>query len=80
MGLLVPMHLASSTEQARSRSEAGIMSYFKTIAEMRTDYVDWLTRRGDELPVRLRTAAGASAEFQDHLRAPCGDRRFEIGP
>jgi alkanesulfonate monooxygenase SsuD/methylene tetrahydromethanopterin reductase-like flavin-dependent oxidoreductase (luciferase family) len=65
LGLLVPMHLAPSTEQAKSRSEAGIMSYFKTIADMRSDYVDWLTRRGDELPVRLRTASGASVSFDE---------------
>ncbi len=65
LGLLVPMHLAPSTAQARSRSEAGIMSYFKTIAEMRNDYVEWLTRRGDELPVRLRTASGASVSFDE---------------
>jgi hypothetical protein len=65
LGLLVPTHLASSTAHARSRSEAGIMSYFKTIADMRSDYVGWLTRRGDELPVRLRTAAGASVSFDD---------------
>jgi alkanesulfonate monooxygenase SsuD/methylene tetrahydromethanopterin reductase-like flavin-dependent oxidoreductase (luciferase family) len=64
LGLLVPMHLAPNTDQARSRSEAGIMSYFKTIADMRNDYIEWLTRRGDELPVRLRTAAGASADFE----------------
>ncbi len=65
LGLLVPMHLAPITAEARSRSEAGIMSYFKTIADMRSDYVDWLTRRGDELPVRLRTASGASVSFDD---------------
>jgi len=65
LGLLVPMHLAPSTAQAKFRSEAGIMSYFKTIADMRNDYVDWLTRRGDELPVRLRTASGASMSFDD---------------
>jgi len=65
LGLLVPMHLASSTAEARSRSEPGIMSYFKTIADMRSDYVDWLTRRGDELPVRLRTTSGASVSFVD---------------
>jgi alkanesulfonate monooxygenase SsuD/methylene tetrahydromethanopterin reductase-like flavin-dependent oxidoreductase (luciferase family) len=65
LGLLVPMHLASSTARARARSEAGVMSYFKTIADMRNDYVDWLTRRGDELPVRLRTTSGASVSFDD---------------
>jgi alkanesulfonate monooxygenase SsuD/methylene tetrahydromethanopterin reductase-like flavin-dependent oxidoreductase (luciferase family) len=65
LGLLVPMHLAPSIAQARSRSQDGIMSYFKTIADMRSDYVDWLTRRGDELPVRLRTTSGASVSFDD---------------
>ncbi|HEX6439602.1 MAG TPA: LLM class flavin-dependent oxidoreductase [Candidatus Binatia bacterium] len=65
LGLLVPMHLAPSIAQARSRSQDGIMSYFKTIADMRNDYVDWLTRRGDELPVRLRTTSGASVSFKD---------------
>jgi alkanesulfonate monooxygenase SsuD/methylene tetrahydromethanopterin reductase-like flavin-dependent oxidoreductase (luciferase family) len=64
LGLLVPMHLARTTDEARRRSQPGIMSYFQTIADMRSDYVDWLTRRGDELPARLRTAAGASVPFE----------------
>jgi alkanesulfonate monooxygenase SsuD/methylene tetrahydromethanopterin reductase-like flavin-dependent oxidoreductase (luciferase family) len=63
LGLLIPMHLAPTLEEARSRCQAGVMSYFKTIADMRNDYVDWLTRRGDELPARLRTAAGAMVAF-----------------
>ena len=63
LGLLVPMHLAPTTAEAKARSEAGIMSYFKTIADMRVDYTDWLTRRGDELPARLKTAAGATVDF-----------------
>jgi alkanesulfonate monooxygenase SsuD/methylene tetrahydromethanopterin reductase-like flavin-dependent oxidoreductase (luciferase family) len=53
LGLLVPMHLAATTPQARSRAADGVMSYFKTIAAMRSDYIDWLTRRGLELPARL---------------------------
>ena len=65
LGLLVPMHVAPSIAQARSRSQEGIMSYFKTIADMRYEYVDWLKRRGDELPVRLRTTSGASVSFDD---------------
>lgn len=63
LGLLVPMHLAKTTEGARSRAEAGVMSYFKTIADMRSDYTEWLIRRGDELPARLRTAAGTLVSF-----------------
>jgi alkanesulfonate monooxygenase SsuD/methylene tetrahydromethanopterin reductase-like flavin-dependent oxidoreductase (luciferase family) len=63
LGLLVPMHLAETTAVARSRAEAGVMSYFKTILDLRLDYTDWLTRRGVELPARLRTAAGSLVEF-----------------
>ena len=64
LGLLVPMHLAPRVAEAKARSEAGIMSYFKTIADMRVDYTEWLTRRGDQLPARLRTAAGAIVNFE----------------
>lgn len=64
LGLLVPMHVAETTAEARSRAESGIMSYFKTITDMRADYSDWLTRRGIELPTRLRTAAGAQVAFE----------------
>lgn len=64
LGLLVPVHLASTTPEAQARSEAGIMSYFKTIADMRVDYTAWLTRRGDELPARLKTAAGTMVNFE----------------
>ncbi len=64
LGLLVPMHLAKTTVEARARAEAGIMSYFKIILDMRVDYTEWLTRRGVELPVRLRTAAGAVVSYQ----------------
>ena len=64
LGLLIPMHVAETTPKARERAEAGIMSYFQTISEMRADYTDWLTRRGVELPTRLRTAAGAQVAFE----------------
>jgi alkanesulfonate monooxygenase SsuD/methylene tetrahydromethanopterin reductase-like flavin-dependent oxidoreductase (luciferase family) len=63
LGLLVPLHLAKTTAEARSRAEAGIMSYFKTISDMRIDYTEWLNRRGVELPARLRTAAGAVVSY-----------------
>jgi alkanesulfonate monooxygenase SsuD/methylene tetrahydromethanopterin reductase-like flavin-dependent oxidoreductase (luciferase family) len=63
LGLLMPMHVAQSTAEAKARAESGIMSYFKTISDMRLDYTDWLTRRGVELPTRLRTAAGAQVAF-----------------
>jgi alkanesulfonate monooxygenase SsuD/methylene tetrahydromethanopterin reductase-like flavin-dependent oxidoreductase (luciferase family) len=63
LGLLAPMHVARTTAEAKARAEKGVMSYFKTILDMRLDYTDWLTRRGVELPARLRTAAGAMVSF-----------------
>jgi len=59
LGLLVPMHIAKTTAEAEARAQAGVMSYFKTILDLRLDYTDWLVRRGQELPARLRTAAGS---------------------
>ena len=64
LGLLIPMHLAPTVGEARTRAEAGIMSYFKTILDMRLDYTDWLIRRGQELPPRLKTAAGTQVDFE----------------
>jgi alkanesulfonate monooxygenase SsuD/methylene tetrahydromethanopterin reductase-like flavin-dependent oxidoreductase (luciferase family) len=63
LGLLIPMHLAKTNAEATRRSEAGVMSYFRTILDLRLDYTDWLNRRGVELPSRLRTAAGSMVSF-----------------
>jgi alkanesulfonate monooxygenase SsuD/methylene tetrahydromethanopterin reductase-like flavin-dependent oxidoreductase (luciferase family) len=64
LGLLVPMHLAKTKVEAQRRAEEGIMSYFKTIADMRGDYIGWLTGRGVELPARLgKTAAGQAVVY-----------------
>jgi hypothetical protein len=72
------MHLAATTAAAKARSEAGIMSYFKIIADMRVDYIEWLLRRGAELPARLRTAAGANVSFDTVCarHAIIGDSQF----
>jgi len=74
------MHLAATTHEARARSEAGVMSYFKTILDMRLDYTDWLTRRGVELPSRLRTAAGAQVAFETvcEKHAVIGDSNLAV--
>jgi alkanesulfonate monooxygenase SsuD/methylene tetrahydromethanopterin reductase-like flavin-dependent oxidoreductase (luciferase family) len=65
LGLLVPMHLAKTTAEATARAEEGMMSYFKTIADMRSEYIDWLTRRGVELPVRLgKSGAGLPVTYE----------------
>jgi alkanesulfonate monooxygenase SsuD/methylene tetrahydromethanopterin reductase-like flavin-dependent oxidoreductase (luciferase family) len=80
LGLLLPMHLAATTAEAKVRSEAGVMSYFKTITDMRIDYTAWLTRRGVELPTRLRTAAGAQVAFETvcEKHAVIGDSNLAV--
>ena len=80
LGLLVPMHIAATTSEAKARSEAGIMSYFKTIADMRVDYTNWLLRRGEELPARLKTAAGTTVSFETicERHAVIGDSQLAI--
>lgn len=80
LGLLIPMHLAATTAKAKSRAEAGVMSYFKTILELRLDYTDWLTRRGVELPSRLRTAAGTMVGFDTvcEKHAVIGDANLAV--
>ncbi len=37
------------------------MSYYKIIANMRSNYVQWLARDGKELPARLANVAAAGA-------------------
>jgi alkanesulfonate monooxygenase SsuD/methylene tetrahydromethanopterin reductase-like flavin-dependent oxidoreductase (luciferase family) len=65
LGLLVPMHLAKTSAEAKTRAEDGIMSYFKIIADMRSGYIDWLTRRGMEMPARLgKSGAGLPVTYE----------------
>ena len=81
LGLLVPLHLARTIAEAKERAEEGIMTYFKTIAEMRSQYIDWLTRRGVELPVRLmRSGAGQPVTYGTvcSQHAVIGDSKFAI--
>jgi alkanesulfonate monooxygenase SsuD/methylene tetrahydromethanopterin reductase-like flavin-dependent oxidoreductase (luciferase family) len=80
LGLLIPMHLAKTAAEAKARSEAGVMSYFKTILDLRLDYTDWLNRRGVELPARLRTAAGAMVGFEAvcERHSVIGDSAFAV--
>jgi hypothetical protein len=57
------------------------MSYFKTIADMRGQYVEWLTRRGVELPVRLgRSGAGLPVTYQTVCaqHAVVGDSQYAV--
>lgn len=80
LGLLIPMHIAATTAEAKARAEGGVMSYFKTILDLRLDYTDWLNQRGVELPPRLRTAAGAMVGYDTvcDKHAVIGDAPFAV--
>ena len=76
LGLLVPMHVAKSAGEARQRAEDGIMSYYKTIGEIRGNYIAWLNGRGAPLPARLlktATAEGLTFERVSAEHAVVGD-------
>ena len=65
LGLLVPLHVAETNREAKERSKAGIMNYYRIIGAMRADYIQWLTRRGKHLPERLaKVATGAALTFE----------------
>ena len=64
LGLLVPMHLAKTTGAAVERARDGVMSYYRTIGEMRSGYIDWLNSRGEPLPPRLLKTATGDLTFE----------------
>ncbi len=58
-------HLAETIGEAKKRAEQGMMSYYRTIADMRSNYIQWLTRQGIELPARLgKTSSGEGLTFE----------------
>ncbi len=61
LGLLVPLHVAETNRKAQERAQEGIMSYYQIIGAMRSNYIQWLTRRGKDLPERLAKVAAAGA-------------------
>jgi len=80
LGLLAPVHLAGSVNEAEKRAREGIMSYYQTIGEMRTSYIDWLGSRGIPLPPRLLKTATGDLSFEricaEH--AVIGDSEFAV--
>ena len=46
LGLLLPTHVAETTERAREDARDGLMDYYRVITDIWTDYRDWLARRG----------------------------------
>jgi len=53
LGLLVPVHIAETLQEAQARAQTGIMDYYGVIRKVRYNYRDWCVRRGLD-PSRLR--------------------------
>jgi alkanesulfonate monooxygenase SsuD/methylene tetrahydromethanopterin reductase-like flavin-dependent oxidoreductase (luciferase family) len=50
LGLLLPVYVAATTEQARTEAQAGFMDYYRVIHAIQNDYLRWPGRRGQEGP------------------------------
>lgn len=51
-------------EAADTLGYRGFMSYYRTIADMRSDYIQWLNDQGIDLPSRLgKTATGGGIDL-----------------
>lgn len=48
LGVLVPLHLAQTTERARERAGEGIMDYYRVVSRTGADYRRWLAEQGLE--------------------------------
>jgi alkanesulfonate monooxygenase SsuD/methylene tetrahydromethanopterin reductase-like flavin-dependent oxidoreductase (luciferase family) len=50
LGLLLPVYVAPTTEQARAEARDGFMDYYRVIHALQDDYLRWPGRRGQEGP------------------------------
>jgi len=50
LGLLLPVYVAPTTEQARAEARDGFMDYYHVIHAIQEDYLRWPGRRGEEGP------------------------------
>jgi alkanesulfonate monooxygenase SsuD/methylene tetrahydromethanopterin reductase-like flavin-dependent oxidoreductase (luciferase family) len=56
LGLLIPVHVAETSQKAREQAEAGFMDYYRVIQKTRNDYRQWLEKRGIDPSQRLKPA------------------------
>ncbi len=50
LGLLLPVYVAPTAEQARAEARDGFMDYYRVIHAIQEDYLRWPGRRGEEGP------------------------------
>jgi alkanesulfonate monooxygenase SsuD/methylene tetrahydromethanopterin reductase-like flavin-dependent oxidoreductase (luciferase family) len=65
LGLLTPMHIGATRQGALTKSRQGIMDYYRVISKTRSDYRDWLTRRGFDGAKRLPPVPWEGMSFEE---------------
>jgi len=64
LGLLIPVYIAETNEEAERQAQAGVMDYYRVISKTRNDYRDWLTKRGLDAAKRLPPVAWEGMTFE----------------
>lgn len=65
LGLLVPLYIAETREDARKKAQQGIMDYYRVISKTRSDYRNWLTQRGFDGAKRLPPVPWEGMSFEE---------------
>ncbi len=64
LGLLVPVHVAESTDKAMEQARSGFMDYYRVIRQTRNDYRQWLTRQGIDASQKIRPVPWEGMTFE----------------
>jgi alkanesulfonate monooxygenase SsuD/methylene tetrahydromethanopterin reductase-like flavin-dependent oxidoreductase (luciferase family) len=64
LGLLIPLHVAETVEQAQRQARNGIMDYYRVIAQTRSDYRNWLLKRGVDAAQKFPPAPWEGMTFE----------------
>ena len=65
LGLLIPVHIGETRKEAREKAQQGIMDYYRVISKTRSEYREWLTKRGLDAAKRLPPVPWEGMSFEE---------------